>query len=321
VQVVAVDIGGTYARFALANVEGGLVTSLGQISTLKTAEHATFETAWGWFGAQQKHPLPGAAAIAVACPVGGDLLKLTNNLWVIRPQSIGAALGVDRLIVINDFGAVGHAVALLGPEYFQHVCGPDSFPDEGVVSVLGPGTGLGVSLVLRRQGRNQVIACEAGHIDFAPLDAFEDAMLRRLRQRYGRVSVERIVSGPGLANIYHGLASIEGQAVKWNDDKALWGAALAGEDKLAAAALDRFCLCLGSIAGDVALAHGADAVVIAGRLSLRIAHLLRRSSFASRFTAKGRFEPKMAAVAVKLLAHPEPGLLGAAAAYAEEHKQ
>jgi glucokinase len=322
VELVAADIGGNHARFALADVEKGRVTKLSEAVTLRTAEHASLPTAWDIFGERLGRALPRAAAIAVACPIAGDVLKLTNNPWIIRPALIAERLGVDRVTLINDFGAVGHAVVQVGPEHLRHLCGPDlSLPERGVISIIGPGTGLGVAHVLRREERNHVIECEGGHIDYAPLDDIEDAILARLRQRYGRVSVERIVSGPGLANIYEGLAAIEGRAVQTGDNKALWMAALAGEDRLAVVALDRFCMVLGSVAGDIALAQGANAVVIGGGLGLRIADLLPRSGFASRFTAKGRFERMMSMIPVKVITHPQPGLLGAAAAFAEEYSE
>jgi glucokinase len=146
-------------------------------------------------------------------------------------------------------------------------------------------------------------------------------MLARLRQRYRRVSVERIVSGPGLANIYEALAAIEGRSVQAMDDKALWAAALSRDDLLAAAALDRLCMALGSVAGDIALAQGAKAVIIAGGLGRRLVDVLPRSGFASRFVAKGRLESMMAAIPVKVITHPQPGLFGAAAAFAEEHSR
>ena len=231
---------------------------------------------------------------------------------------IGKRLGLDRVTLINDFGAVGYAVVRVGQEHLTHLCGPDiTLPNQGVVSVVGPGSGLGVAHVLRRDGCDHVIECEGGHIDFAPVDEIEDLILARLRGRYRRVSAERVVSGSGLANIYEGLAAIEGRAVQTGDNKALWAMALTGDDNLAVAALDRFCLALGSFAGDIALAHGANAVVIAG--GLRIAHLLPSSGFAGRFAAKGRFESRMASIPVKVITHPQPGLFGAAAAFAEEH--
>jgi glucokinase len=320
VELVAVDIGGTHARFAIAHVDHARVTSLGDATTLRTDSHASLQTAWEAFGEKLGRALPRATAIAVACPVGGDLLKLTNNPWIIRPALINDRLGVDRVTLVNDFGAVGHAVVSIEPKYLPHLCGPDlPLPKLGVISIIGPGTGLGVAQVLRREYQHHVLECEGGHIDYAPLDGIEDAILARLRKRYRRVSVERVVSGPGLANIYEGLAAIEGRSVQTGDEKALWATALAGDDSLAVAALDRFCMILGSVAGDIALAHGARAVVIAGGLGLRLVDLLPRSGFASRFTAKGRFEQMMASIPVKVITHPHPGLFGAAAAFAEEH--
>jgi len=322
VELVAVDIGGTHARFAIADVDHGRVTSLGDATTLRTDTHASLQIAWEAFGELLGRALPRATAIAVACPVMGDVLKLTNNSWIVRPAQIGDRLSVDRITLLNDFGAVAHAVVNVESEHFRHLCGPDlPLPEKGVVTILGPGTGLGVAHVLRNQDRNHVIECEGVHIHYAPLDSIEDAMLTRLRRRYRRVSVERIVSGPGLANIYEALAAIEGRSVEAMDDKALWAAALSGEDGLAAAALDRFCMVLGSVAGDIALAQGAKAVIIAGGLGQRLVGVLPRSGFASRFTAKGRFELMMAAIPVKVITHPQPGLFGAAAAFAEEHSR
>jgi glucokinase len=318
-EVVAVDIGGTHARFALAEVADGRVSSLGEACTLKTAEHASLQTAWEDFGRQLGRPLPRAAAIAVAGPVQGEVLKLTNNPWVIQPALIPERLGVDHYALVNDFGAVGHAVAQLGVEHFRQLCGPErGLPEEGVVSIVGPGTGLGVAQLLRRGGRYHVIETEGGHIDFAPLDTLEDQILAHLRKRFRRVSIERVASGQGLTNIYEVLAGIEGGEMQYRDEKALWTAALAGDDSLAAAALDRFCLALGAAAGDIALAQGASAVVIAGGVGARVADHLVRSGFRDRFIAKGRFERMMDEMPVKLITHPQPGLFGAAAAFAEK---
>ena len=122
--IAVADVGGTHARFALAEVAGGRVVSLGEPVTLKTAEHASFRTAWEEFGRQTGSPLPPALGMAFAGPVGGELLKLTNNPWVIRPALMKDKLGVDDYVIVNDFGAIGHAVAQLGPECFTHLCGP-----------------------------------------------------------------------------------------------------------------------------------------------------------------------------------------------------
>jgi glucokinase len=319
-EVVAVDIGGTHARFAIAEVEGGHVVSLGQPVTLKTADHASLQTAWQAFAAGLGRPVPNAAAISVASPITGDVIRLTNNPWVIRPSLIPERLGADTWTIINDFGAVGHAVAQLPQADFEHLCGPDvPLPAEGVTTVCGPGTGLGVAQVFKTDGRYLVLPTEGGHMDYAPLDPIEDAILKRLRRTFTRVSTERIVAGPGIVAIYETLASLEGRAIRERTDKEIWTDALDGDDSLALAALDRFCLALGAVAGDLALAHGAKGVVIAGGLGLRIKDKLLRSGFDQRFVAKGRFQQLMAAIPVKLITHPQPGLFGAAAAFAQEH--
>jgi glucokinase len=142
-----------------------------------------------------------------------------------------------------------------------------------------------------------------------------------LRKSFRRVSVERLVAGGGLANIYASLAVIEHKPMVALDDKELWAVALAGSDPLATAALDRFCLIFGAVAGDIALAQGAHAVVIAGGLGLRLQDRLAHTGFASRFFAKGRFERRMEALPVKLVTHAQPGLWGAAAAFARLYKR
>jgi glucokinase len=259
-QIAVADVGGTHARFALADIDKGRVIGLDEPVTLKTAEHGSFQLAWQEFGRRKGIDLPQDMAMAFAGPVGGELLKLTNNPWVIRPSLIKERLGVDRYTIVNDFGAVAYAVATLGDEDFRHVCGPDRpLPDQGVISIVGPGTGLGVAALLKKAAHYEVIETEGGHVDFAPLDS--------------------------LAN----------------------------------AALDRLCLTLGAVAGDMALAQGAAGVVIAGGVGLRIADYLPQSGFRDRFIAKGRFERRMDEMPVKLITHPQPGLWGAAAAFAREH--
>jgi glucokinase len=308
-DVVVIDIGGTHARFAIASIAADGAISLDEPETLHTADHASFQTAWEAFRERKGGALPDAVSIAIAGPVGtpGNLnpvIRFTNNPWIIRPALIPEKLGVDAFTLVNDFAAVAHAVARADASQFLHLAGPDEpLGSEGTISVIGPGTGLGVAHLYRSGAQYRVQATEGGHIDFAPLDSIEDAILARLRQRHNRVSVERVVAGP------------EREAIE------IWNLGTSGEDSLAAAAVDRFCLSLGSIAGDLALAQGGFAgVVIAGGLGYRIRETLLASGFAARFKTKGRFETLMAGIPVKLIVHPQPGLFGAAAAFASEHE-
>jgi glucokinase len=321
-DIVTVDIGGTHARFALANIAGDGTISLSEPETLHTDDHASFQTAWENFRERKGGSLPDAVTMAIAGPVGGEVIRFTNNPWIIRPALIKEKLGVSRYTLVNDFEAVAHAVARADEEQFIHLAGPDRpLGPRGTISVLGPGTGLGVAHLWRDgAGTYHVQATEGGHQDFAPLDNIEDAILARLRKRHNRVSVERVVAGPAIVDIYQTLAALEGKAVAETDDVEIWTRGTSGQDSLAAAAVDRFCLSLGAVAGDVALVQGGFAgVVIAGGLGYRIRETLLSSGFSERFCAKGRFAGLMGSIPVKLIIHPQPGLFGAAAAFAMEH--
>ena len=321
-QIVTVDIGGTHARFAIASCDGDGTITYDEPITLHTEDHASFQTAWEDYRERKGGSLPDAVSMAIAGPVGGEVIRFTNNPWIIRPALVKEKLGVERYTIVNDFEAVAHAVARAPEEQFIHLTGPDQkLGATGRLSVLGPGTGLGVAHLYREpDGTYRVSATEGGHVDFAPLDQVEDAILARLRKRHTRVSTERVVSGPAIVDIYATLAALEGRAVKEQDDVAIWTAGMEGSDSLAAAAIDRFCLSLGSVAGDIALAQGGfSGVAIAGGLGYRLRDHLPKSGFAERFRAKGRFENLMAQIPVKLIIHPQPGLFGAAAAFFQRH--
>jgi glucokinase len=313
-ELVAADIGGTHARFAIAQVENGRLFQLGEALRLNTADYPGLSEAWKTFGRHVGRPLPSAAALAFAYPVEHDLPQLTNMPWTIDARTIAADLGVERHVVLNDFEAVGHAVATLGSSHFVHIAGPDiALPTSGVISIVGPGTGLGVGLVIRVGDQHQVIASEGGNMDFSPHDDLDDRLMASLRGRYGHVSSERLVSGPGLRDIYAVIANGE---VPYTDDLDLWRESLEGSDPVATAALERFCLCLGAFAGNIVLAHGASALVLAGGLGLRLADQLPASGFVKRLVAKGEYRSILEQLPVKLIAHPEPGLYGAATAFA-----
>lgn len=321
-EIVTVDIGGTHARFALAQIGADGEIALDEPETLNTSDHASFQTAWEDFRKRKGGSLPSAVTMAVAGPVKQDLIRFTNNPWIIRPALIEEKLGCGQFTIVNDFAAVAHAAARAPAEQFLHLAGPDTdLPETGTITVVGPGTGLGVAHFYRDEdGSYRVQATEGGHGDYAPLDSIEDAILARLRKRHNRVSDERVVSGPAIVDIYQTLAALEHRSIDPDlDDRAIWTRGTTNKDSLAAAAVDRFCLALGSVAGDIALVQGASGVVIAGGLGYRIRETLLASGFADRFAAKGRFAGMMANMPVKLIVHPQPGLFGAAAAFAREH--
>lgn len=316
-DIVIADIGGTHARFALAQLDGHKVLKLSNMAKLKTADYATLAMAWHAYAdkirAELSISLPRSTAIAIAGPVEGEVINFTNNSWVIKRSTLAKEIDVDDFILLNDFEAMAHAVAMLDDEYFSHVCGPITAPKLGVKTILGPGTGLGVAHLRITQDNYIVSETEGGHIDFAPIDSWEDALLADLRKQHRRVSVERVVSGPGLRVIYNLLT--KGKPMIALEDKDLWALALGGDDENASAALDRFLLSLGSVAGDLALAHGANHLIITGGLGDRLADHIPSSGFVGRFAAKGRFQSKMQQITVQQLRYDEPGLFGAAAAY------
>jgi glucokinase len=317
-EIVAIDLGGTNARFAIAELHEDRRPTLGEVHKYKAAEHSGLPAAWKAFAKDLDREPPTAASIAIAGPVDAELIRFTNNDWTVRPATIAQELGIETVAIFNDFAAMAAAVGVLEGDELIYLGGPEGpLPTEGVTTVLGPGTGLGVAQLLRRKGRRIVLPTEGGHLDFAPLDGFEERLLARLRARHRRVSTERVVAGPALADIHETLAMIEGASIVPRDDPALWQAAIDGQDPLAAQALDRFTMAYGSVAGDLALAHGANAIVLTGGLSNRIEARLKGPLFHDRFRAKGRFEARMARFPIRLARHAEPGLLGAAAAFQE----
>lgn len=315
-RVVVGDIGGTNARFALAEVAGGRVVSLGEPVILPARDYAGLPEAWKAYAARIDGPIPAAASLAIAGPVTGGPVAFLNSPWVVHPDTVESDLGLDQVLLLNDFGAMAHAVHALGAEHFAHVAGPvRPLPARGAISVLGPGTGLGVAVLQRTAAGPIVLETEGAHIHFAPLDEAERLVSERIALKYGRTSVERIVSGPGLGDIVRALEPGDPRS-----DAALWESAIAGEEPLPARALDLFLASYGAATGDLSLAHGALGVALMGGLTNRLLHRIPGSLFHARFCDKGRYRARMEGIPVKLVTHPQPGLYGAAAAFALENR-
>lgn len=181
-------------------------------------------------------------------------------------------------------------------------------------AVLGPGTGLGVGRLMQRGSETIVIETEGGHVNFAPADACEIEILRVLLQKFSRVSAERLISGPGLVNLYSALCEIEGANAEHDTPTAITAAAVDTPDSLSGRCVERFCAMFGSFAGDIVLAHGAwDGVYLAGGITPRLLPWFENGSFRARFESKGRFESLLRSIPVHAITHPHVGLLGAAA--------
>jgi glucokinase len=317
------DIGGTNARFALCD-PAAPVPRLQQPLSLRTADFASLQHATEHYLAAV-NARPRRAAIALACPVEGDEIRLTNRAWSFNRHELRAALQLDALCLINDFGAVARAVPLLASDERVALYGQGHELARGPVTVLGPGTGFGVGLLVGDATRGwQAVETEGGHVSFAPLGDEERALADRAIARHGRVSWERLLSGSGLAEIDAVLRLRDGTpdgsdrpAEQLRNPADIVAAALDGHDLASRRALARFCAILGSVAGDVALVHGARAVVIAGGIVPRFVPFLRASAFRERFLAKGRFAAYLEPVSIQVATHPNPGLLGAAVALRE----
>lgn len=311
------DIGGTNARFALTDLSAPQPALL-QSRALCNAEFASLQHA-------AEHYLDGIgvrprrAAIAVASPVAADEIRLTNRAWSFSRSELQRTLGLDELRVLNDFGAVAWAIPALAPQDCVALYGPAMTPLRGPVSVLGPGTGFGVALLVGDAQRGwQPVETEGGHVTLAAIGEEEHAIVRWMDAQHGRTSHERVLSGAGLAQLdaaLRGVAPTPGATSPGVRDPAdIVAAALEGHDVAARRALARFCAILGSVAGDAALMHGARTLVIAGGIVPRFVPFLRSSAFRERFLAKGRFAAYLESVSVNLVTHPHPGLLGAAVA-------
>lgn len=304
------DIGGTNARFGLTDTTAAH-TTVEAVHSLRCAEFASVKQATMHY-LKQVDVKPIRAGIALACPVGGEVIRMTNRAWSFARDELQSALTLETLLLLNDFGAVAHAVPALTAD--DHVCLHPGTQGglAGPISILGPGTGLGVAALIGDEVRGwQVLETEGGHVSFAPLGDEESAIAKWLTARFGRASNERLLSGAGLSHIHAALA---GSEAALRDPADIVAGSLSGEDLLARRALSRFCAVLGSVAGDTALIHGARSVLIAGGIVPRFVPFLKASAFRERFLAKGRFAPHLETVAIHVITHPQPGLLGAAQA-------
>ena len=279
------------------------------------AEFGSIEEALdGYFGDLEKPAPLRQASLAVAGPVTNGCVEFTNSGWRVSAEHIRKTLGLERVALINDLEAVVRAWPYLAESDIEDVCASPKWNGHGKTSVvIGIGTGFGMSVV-PNGNPTQVIATEAGHASFAPSTPWENEVLQTYWRRLGRVSVERLVSGRGLADLYQIIAQIENRQVRAQSASDIANRAGRGLDRIAKLSVRMFCELLGSVAGDCALVTGARAgVYLRGALVDRIAPTLKRSKFRERFEEKGRMRAYLQAVPTRRIVHPEPALLGAAA--------
>ena len=309
------DVGGTNARFAWQAAAGA---PLQDVRTLPCAGHDSLEAAMRAYLAETAHPVPVLAAVGIANPVTGDRVQMTNHHWSFSIEALRQALGFERLRVINDFTALALALPHLPAHELRQVGGGAAQPG-AAIGLVGAGTGLGVSGLLPLGPRWLPLAGEGGHVSLPAETPLEAELVAVLRGRHGRVSAERVLSGPGLRALHHALGVVCGEPAALQDAPeaaAIVEAAQAGRDARCVQVLDLFCGWLGTVAGDLALTLGArGGVYIGGGIVPRLGTAFDRSPFRARFEAKGRFESYLREIPVQLILSPtSPALRGAAEA-------
>jgi glucokinase len=313
------DVGGTNARFALAARRAGRL-EIERAAVFQAADYATSSDALGaYLGGLDAAERPKLAVVAAAGPVDDGQVVFTNNpAWRISERGLCDVGGLTQAWLINDFAGQALAIGHLRAGDLRAISGPANAPTtEGSAVILGPGTGFGAGARID-DGRARAIATgEGGHTGFSPGDETEVEIVRVLMKTFGRVSVERILSGPGLLNLYRALAELRGETAVLGEPDAITQGALAG-DRLCKLALERFCAILGSVAGDFALAFGARAgVYVSGGIAPLIVDFLAASDFRRRFEAKGRMGDYLKPIPTWVVLQPHVALIGAAGLLAD----
>lgn len=317
-HALVADVGGTHVRFGLATGGTGETPRVKSSRQFAVADHPSLIAAARHYLAElPAGSSPGSAVLAIAGRIDGDLAEMTNHPWRIHAGECAAALGLERVALINDFGAQALAIPHLHADEQLRIGGAVGASYSGAAAtyaVLGPGTGLGVSALLRRGGQEFVLESEGGHSAFAPKTSRQRDILAQLVERHPRVSYERLLSGNGLCNLHWALSRLEGEANPAPlQPEQVTAAALAG-DKRSREALQLFCAVLGAFAGDLVLTFGAwEGVYLSGGLVPRLITELQEGAFRSAFENKGRFSSALGRVPVHAVTHLQAGLLGAAA--------
>ena len=306
------DVGGTHARFA------SQFEPQGPLSPCRSYDCADFETLWDaishhiW---REGLAPPRSSAIGIATAITGDHVRMTNHHWAFSIRALKGALGLQRLLVLNDFSALALALPGMDPEACRQVGGGLAVAG-APIALIGPCTGLGVSgLIPSGKGGGYVpISGEGGHSSLASLEPEEAAVLTLLQRQFGHVSAEIALSGPGLMNLYRALGEVRGMPVAELQARAISHAGLAGRDLLAVGTLNLFCSLLGQVAGNLALTLGArGGVYLAGGIVPALGEVFfDRSPFRAAFEAKGRLRSYLQAIPTFVLrASDDAALLGA----------
>jgi glucokinase len=315
------DIGATNARFAVVSPGGGL-----QRPRVLACED--YPTIHGAIAAYLEDELPltdvrqvETAALAIAGPVTGDQVALTNHPWSFSIDQLRGHLEVERLHVLNDFAAVARAMPHLAADERTQIGGGEPLPD-APVGVLGPGSGLGVCGLVRTPTGWLPLSGEGGHTTMAPTCSRESAVLDRMRARHEHVSAERVLSGPGLVDLYTTLAEIDGVPAVSHTAPQITSLEACESDRYCGEAVDMFCAMLGTVAGNLALTLGArGGIYVAGGIVPKLGARFAASAFRERFESKGRLRPYLAKIPTYVVTHPFPAFLGLATLLARKRDE
>jgi len=307
-RALVADIGGTNARFAIADL---VTLEISAVRRFPVAEHKTLAEAIGFYLKDVAEPI-GHAAIAVAAPVTGDAVKLTNSPWSFAKGQLCAAAGLKHVHMLNDFEALSLSLPHIAADELHQIGGAAPLP-RGTKAVLGPGTGLGVAGLVWSPSGWVAVPGEGGHVTLGAMDERELQLMERLRAGREHLSAERALSGPGLSNLYQAVAAARGDNVDALTPVEVERRALAGEDPLAEEALDVFVTWLGRVAGDVALVFGArGGVYLGGGIAPKLVSRLAQGDFRAAFEHKGRMQAFLAPVPIYVILAEYPALTGAA---------
>ena len=306
------DIGGTNARFAMITGKSDTGFNIDHIKVLPGAEFATFSQAIQAYLNQLPGIKPVAASIAIAGPVSGDHFKMTNLSWSFSKTSLQQEFGFSRLEIINDYTAVASATSGLAQHELISIK-PGATQKLASKVCLGPGTGLGVAGLVYASGRWTPVPGEAGHVNLAPSNNFENDLLSIGLSRFGHVSAETFISGPGLVNLYQCVCEVQDVAAKRYEPKDITAHALDNSDPHCVTTLNTFCNLLGAYCGNLALTFGAKGgVYLTGGILPRMKEFLKQSDFTEHFCSKGIMSHYVEDVPVYIINHPETAFLGAA---------
>lgn len=308
------DIGGTNARFALLDGRtwhDEIVLACADYPDVVSA----IEHYLGSVGAASGATRPTEAAIAIAGPITGDIVRMTNHVWQFSAARTRQSLGWRRFILVNDFTALAMAIRHLPPDELQQVGGGQAVPDASL-ALLGPGTGLGVSGLIPAGEHWIPLQGEGGHVTLSVTNEREMAALQQLRQRFTHVSAERVISGPGLVNLYDAVCALEGVVPQVLTPPEITRRAREGSCRLCLEALSMFCALLGTLAGNLVLTLGAvGGCYIGGGIVPGLGDFFTSSHFRDRFEDKGRFADYLSRVPTYVIRSKLPAFVGLATAF------